>query len=95
MEIILIFVVIIVASLFAVMNQKNSNNKELFTGIYNEAKEKYDEGQSLKDLNASLAQENFEQAQQILEKNKDFHSLELCWAYFPLAPCYYICVDKR
>jgi len=68
---IMLFTIIIVASLFAVMNQKNSNNQELFTGIYNEARTKYEEGQSLKDLNASLAQENFQQAQAILEKNKD------------------------
>ncbi len=68
---ILLFTIIIIASLFAVMNQKNSNNEELFNGIYNEARAKFEEGQSLKDLNASLAQENFQQAQQILEKNKD------------------------
>lgn len=68
---ILLVAIILIASIFALVNMRNSNTEELFNGIYNEAKEKYDEGQSLKDLNASLAQENFQQAQEILVENQD------------------------
>lgn len=67
----LLVIIIFVASIFTVVNKKNSNNQVLFEGIYNEAKTKFEEGQSLQDLNASLAQENFAQAKAILEKNKD------------------------
>lgn len=67
----LLAIIIIVASVFAVINMRNSNNSELFNGIYNEAKAKYDEGQSLMELNESLAQENLRQAQSILQENVD------------------------
>lgn len=67
----LLVVVIIIIALLAIRNQQSSNTKELFEGIYNQAQDNYDEGVSLRDLNASLSQESFKKAQAILEKNKD------------------------
>jgi hypothetical protein len=68
---IVLVVLIIVVAILALRNTKDSNNQELYEGIYNEAQEKYDEAQSLKDLNASLSQESLKKAQSILEQNKD------------------------
>ena len=68
---IILAVLIIVVSIFAIVNRQNSNKDEQFNAIYNEAQAKYDEGMSLKELNASLSQESFRQAQEILVANKD------------------------
>jgi len=67
----LLVIVIIVIAVFALRNMQSSNQEELFAGIYAEAQDKYDEGVSLKDLNAPLSEESFKAAQTILEKNKD------------------------
>lgn len=67
----ILVILLLIISVFAIVNMQNSNNEELFNGIYNEAREKYEEGMSLKDLNESLAQENFRGAQAILQKNVD------------------------
>lgn len=70
----LLVIVIIVVAVLALRNMQSSNQEELFAGIYTEAQDKYDEGVSLKDLNASLSQESFKAAQKILEENKDTFS---------------------
>lgn len=67
----IIVVLVIVGSVFMLSNKKSAANQEQFTAILNEAKSKFDEGASLKELNASLSQESFKQAQAILLKNKD------------------------
>jgi hypothetical protein len=66
---VILAILIIVVAIMALMNTKKSNNQELYQGIYNEAKEKYDEAESLKDLNAPLSQESLKKAQSILEQN--------------------------
>ncbi len=68
---IVLITVIVISSVLALRSRQNSGTEEKFAGIFNSAQEKYDEGISLKDLNASLAQESFRQAKKILEENKD------------------------
>ncbi len=57
-------------SFLALRNRESNSSKALFTSVYGEAKTKYDEGQNLKDLNASLAQTSFREAKRILDDNK-------------------------
>jgi cytochrome oxidase Cu insertion factor (SCO1/SenC/PrrC family) len=66
-----LILVIGISSLLALNSKNSSSNKEAFAEIFNSAKEKYDEGLNLKDLNSSLAQESFKEAKTILEKDKD------------------------
>ncbi len=68
---IVLITVIVISSVLALRSRQNAGTEEKFAGIFNSAQEKYDEGISLKDLNASLAQESFRQAKKILEENKD------------------------
>ena len=49
----------------------NQKVKAEFAQIYPGAKSKYDEGKGLENLNPSLAQDDFKQAQNILETNKN------------------------
>lgn len=68
---IVLIAVIAISSVLALRSRQNAGTEEKFAGIFNSAQEKYDEGISLKDLNASLAQESFRQAKKILDENKD------------------------
>lgn len=68
---IVLITVIVISSFLALRSRQNAGTEEKFAAIFNSAQEKYDEGISLKDLNASLAQESFRQAKKILEENKD------------------------
>lgn len=65
-----LILVIIAISFLAIRNKEGSQNKEHFASVIAQAQEKYEEGQSLKDLNASLAQESFRNAKKILDENK-------------------------
>lgn len=69
--VIVIIAVILISSVLALRSRQNKGSEEKFAGIFNTAQEKYDEGISLKDLNASLAQESFKEAKRTLEQNKD------------------------
>ena len=66
---VILIVLIVAVSILALNNKQSSSNKELFASVYGEAKTKYDEGQNLKDLNASLAQESLKEAKRILGQN--------------------------
>ncbi len=67
-----ILIILIGASSFlALRNRDNSQNQEAFAAVFTKAQEKYDEGQNLKDINASLAQESFREAKKILDENRD------------------------
>lgn len=68
---ILLVLIIIIAVIFGVITKGSKANAEKFDQIYSEANDKYNEGVSLKDLNAPLAQESFQEAQNILNANKD------------------------
>jgi len=63
---------ILMFSIFStIQNQNNARMRALFAQVYSEAQKEYDEGQSLVDLNRSLARESFLTAQKILNDNKD------------------------
>lgn len=64
-------ILIIVVSIFAISKNNFGQNDQLFTKILADAKTKYDEGENLKDLNASLSQDSFKQAKDILVKNEE------------------------
>lgn len=66
---IILAVLIVGTSVLALRNKESNSNKALFTSVYEKAKTKYDEGQNLKDLNASLAQESLKEAKKILDQN--------------------------
>jgi hypothetical protein len=67
----LLVIVIIIAGVLTLTNKKGSSNQAQFNSIYNQANAKIEEGKSLQDLNASLAQESFKQAQTLLQQNVD------------------------
>jgi len=68
----IIIVGIIISSVFiAIREQNNAKAKAIFAETYPQASEKYDEGQSLVDLNKSLSRDAFLAAQKILQDNKD------------------------
>jgi len=67
---IILIILIVIAGIFLFVN-KGGSNSEQFDQIYNSASAKFEEGQSLQDLNAELAQEKFKEAQQILVQNQD------------------------
>lgn len=65
-----LIILIAIVGLLALTNKNNSQNNELFTKVLSEAKTKYTEGENLKDLNSSLSQQSFKDAQNILVKNE-------------------------
>lgn len=68
---VILITVIAISAFLAMRSRQNKSSEEAFASIFNVAKEKYNEGLNLKDLNASLAQESFKNAKEILEQNKD------------------------
>ena len=63
---------ILMFSIFStIQKQNNAKVRVLFTQVHTDAKTKYEEGQSLSDLNKNLARESFLSAQKILSENKD------------------------
>ncbi len=67
----LLVLIIIIAIVFAVITKGSKDDQAKFDAVYSEANDKYNEGISLKDLNAPLAQESFQDAQNLLNTNKD------------------------
>ena len=67
-----IIVGVLIASIFlAIQKQNNAKVQALFIQVYPQAQKKYEEGQSLLDLNKNLARDSFLSAQKILSENKD------------------------
>jgi hypothetical protein len=67
-----IIIGIFIYSIFsAIQAQNNAKIKALFDQIYPQAQKKYDEGQSLVDLNKNLAYDSFLAAQKLLNDNKN------------------------
>lgn len=63
---------ILMFSIFlTIQKQNNAKIEKLFAEIYPAAQKKYEEGQSLVDLNKSLARESLLSAEKILNDNKD------------------------
>lgn len=68
----IIIVAILILSVFLnIREQNNAKIRSLFAQIYPQAQKKYDEGQSLADLNKNFARDSFLAAQKILQDNKD------------------------
>ncbi|MDO8583286.1 MAG: LytR C-terminal domain-containing protein, partial [bacterium] len=68
---IIIIIVLISSIFFAIQQQNNAKMHALFTEIHANAQKKYDEGQSLADLNKNLSRDAYVSAQKILNDNKD------------------------
>lgn len=67
----IVIVAVLALSIFsAIKNQNNARTKTLFSQVYPQAQKKYDEGQSLLDLNKNLARDSFLVSQKILQENK-------------------------
>jgi|SRR3989344_1971521 len=67
----IVIVVVLTVSIFlAIQNQNKAKIQALFAQIYPQALKKYDEGQSLVDLNKNLARDSFLSAQKILQDNQ-------------------------
>jgi len=66
----IIIAVLIFSVSLTIREQNNAKARALFAQIYPEASKKYDEGQSLADLNKNLARDSFQAAEKILNDNK-------------------------
>ncbi len=68
----IVIAVVLISSIFtAIKNQNNAKVSALFDKIYPQAEKKFDEGQSLLDLNKSYARDSFLSAQKILQENQE------------------------
>jgi hypothetical protein len=67
---VIIIAVLIFSVSLTIQEQKNAKAKALFAQIYPQAQKKYDEGQSLVDLNKNFARDSFLAAEKILNDNK-------------------------
>lgn len=73
----IIIVGILISSIFfAIQKQNNAKIQALFAQIYPEAQKKYEEGESLLDLNKNLARDSFLASEKILKDNKNEFSEE-------------------
>lgn len=66
---VLLSIVLLISIYLFKTNQENAQNKQLFHQIYTQAKQKYDEGESILSLNASLARDDFQKAKAIIKEN--------------------------
>ncbi len=70
--VVVLIILIFAASLFfALKKQDTQKLTQDFSTVYPQAEKKFEEGQSLTDLNQSLAQDSFVEAKKILENGKD------------------------
>jgi len=65
-----VILVLILAVNFAISAQNNAKMQAAFNQVYPQAQKKYEEGQSLVDLNKNLARDSFTASLNILEENK-------------------------
>lgn len=62
---------VLIASIFlAIKNEQNKKTQALFQELYPKASQKYEQGQSLFELNKNLARDDFEEAKKILVEGK-------------------------
>jgi len=67
---VLVLIVLIASVLLGIKKQQDAKIDAAFSAVYPQAQKKFDEGESLKDLNKNLAMDSFSQAKKILEENK-------------------------
>ncbi|OGH14030.1 MAG: hypothetical protein A3H50_01025 [Candidatus Levybacteria bacterium RIFCSPLOWO2_02_FULL_37_10] len=65
-----VILILILTVIFATQAQNNAKIEAVFNQVYPQAQKKYDEGQSLLDLNKNLARDSFTQSLKILNENK-------------------------
>lgn len=65
-----VVLVLIFAVFLAISAQNNAKRQAAFRQVYSQALKKYEEGQSLVDLNKNLARDSFAQSLKILDENK-------------------------
>jgi hypothetical protein len=66
---ILILIFLIVSIIFTKQKQEDTKYQALYQSVYEPAQKKYEEGKALKKLNQSLAQDDFQKAEKLLEDN--------------------------
>jgi hypothetical protein len=72
LAIVIILIAIFVIGIFlSLKKQQDSKTEALFNDVYPQAQKKYDEGQSLMDLNQNLARDNFKAAEKIINDASD------------------------
>ncbi|MBI2025888.1 MAG: hypothetical protein HYT06_00755 [Candidatus Levybacteria bacterium] len=72
LAIVVVIIILFVGSVFfALQKQTSEKVQNQFASIYPQALKKYEEGQSLMDLNQTLAKDSFNQAKTILNSGKD------------------------
>jgi hypothetical protein len=72
LSIAVIIVIVLGAAIFLGIKSKNDKaTKEAFAAVYAPAKQKYEEGKSLEDLNSQLATQDFTDAKNLLSENRD------------------------
>lgn len=68
---VLLVILLLGSGLFVMRQKESAKNQALFQEVFDKAKTKYDEGQSLLELNKNLARDDFAEAQKILDENKE------------------------
>lgn len=68
---VILMAVFVLSIILSIQKQQNAKTQALFNDIYPRAEKKYEEGQSLSDLNKNLARDSFLVAQKILNDGKD------------------------
>src|SRR3989344_611962 len=66
-----VMLILILTVIFAISAQNNTKRQAAFRQVYPQAQKKYEEGQSLVDLNKKLARDSFTAAEKILNENKN------------------------
>ena len=66
-----VMLILILTVIFAISAQNNTKRQAAFRQVYPQAQKKYEEGQSLVDLNKNLARDSFTAAEKILNDNKN------------------------
>jgi hypothetical protein len=66
----IVIVIVLVASVFlAIKKQNEAKVKAMFNSVYPQAEKKYEEGQSLVDLNQNLARDSFTSSKKVIDEN--------------------------
>ncbi len=66
---ILVLIVLVFSIFLAIKKQNEAKVKSMFDGVYPQAVQKYEEGQSLIDLNQNLARDSFNSSKKIINEN--------------------------
>lgn len=65
---VILFIVLLLSIFLTKQNNENTQSREAYDQIINDATKKYDEAEGLKNLNAALAQDDYKKAQEIIKE---------------------------